>query len=194
MMDSRGFLTGEIKCLRCGNDLESPDSGYPSRHAGTFNGLCYPCTSEPAYQMYTEEIDGATCWNFPPSRPSWRRTRETYQGYSDCSTCDGRGSVMRTSGPFNTYRSYCETCFSRYHNHPIRHALDTKAKKESDKLMHQYNDLFVADGEREERREFFLAQWREANEDLKRRLSKERDERVQRRYSDELCKKKSLSD
>lgn len=118
-------------CSRCGKQLNG-DGGHPAElYAGTYTGLCYGCERGSAFCTHIELMDMAEHWEFPPHCPSWRRDREYYTGYSDCTDCDGRGSkwISRPDPQGGSYRTYCETCFSRYHNHPIRKRREKRRKR-----------------------------------------------------------------
>lgn len=120
-MDSHGFYHG-LTCKRCGKPLHGQDSGYPAEsYAGTYNGLCYPCTNAGPFVQSTE-MDGATIMSYPPHSPSWRRDRETFIAYPDCEECHGKGRFMvsRNYGMGGPYPRSCEPCGKRYDTHPLR--------------------------------------------------------------------------
>lgn len=109
MDSSTGMFPEGWTCVRCGRELNA-DGWHPAElYAGTFNGLCYPCTGEKAYVVEVEE-DGCQVWSYPPHCPSWRRDRETYRGYSECEVCCGTG----LQGDHGWHgRRYCVPCFKR---------------------------------------------------------------------------------
>lgn len=113
---------GGVPCNQCKKPL-NPNGHRPAElYAGTFTGICYSCQNKPAICIKVELLDKAGHWEFPPYRPSYRRDRESYVGYGDCNDCDGRGSkvVSRPDSQGGSYRTYCNTCFSRYHDQPMR--------------------------------------------------------------------------
>lgn len=118
-----GMLPDGITCKRCRKKLNA-DGGHPAeRYAGTYNGLCYACTSAGAYTESTLP-DGCTIRNVPPHCPSWRRTREVYHAYPDCPDCKGEGyrMVSRSYPQGGPYPAYCEPCTTRFSAHPVRAA------------------------------------------------------------------------
>lgn len=118
-------------CGRCESEL-NPNGFRPAElYAGTYTGLCYKCQNSPAFCTHVELIDRAEHWEFPPHCPSWRRDRESYVGYSDCNDCDGRGSKMvsRSFPSGGPYRTYCDICFSKYDNHPLRKRLTQRRQR-----------------------------------------------------------------
>jgi len=109
----------KLKCDRCGVELSGRDGDRPAEsYLGTYTGLCYTCQNAGPYVVETF-FDGAKRLSYPPSCPSWRRDRELYTAYGDCPTCKGSGTQWWTSYP-SGYRSYCEACFKRFINHPVR--------------------------------------------------------------------------
>lgn len=128
---------GSIPCNRCGEPL-NPHGHRPAElYAGTYTGLCYRCQNSSAFCTHVELLDMAEHWEFPPHCPSWRRDRESYVGYSDCNDCDGRGSkwVSRSDPQGGSYRTYCDACFSRYYNHPVRKRISQRRKRISNAWM-----------------------------------------------------------
>jgi hypothetical protein len=115
-LDRDGMLPGAWQCQRCGKQLNA-DGNHPAElYAGTFNGLCYPCTNGSKYVEGTRLVDGGTVWNYPPHLPSWRRSRETYVFFWDCEQCHGEG--VRPSWD-NTAR--CPTCSKRAYTYGPGH-------------------------------------------------------------------------
>jgi hypothetical protein len=123
IMDRNGMLPADISCVRCARPLNA-DGGHPAElYAGTYNGLCYPCTSAPAFVARTATLDGAREVSWPPHCPSWRRDREKHIAYEGCPICDGLGITLST----RTYGSsghWCEPCMIRYSAHPVRKSAD----------------------------------------------------------------------
>jgi len=121
-MDKRGMFPATWTCLRCRKPLNA-DGGHPAElYAGTYNGLCYPCTSAPAFVKRVMALDNAQWCSHPPLCPSYRRDRPDYVGYADCEACKGTG-VAKTSYSAWTHSShyeYCSACSDRYHRHPLR--------------------------------------------------------------------------
>jgi hypothetical protein len=114
-----GEFPADWGCIRCGVKLNA-DGGHPAEiYAGTYNGLCYPCTSAGPFIVCISELDGAQDVSWPPHCPSWRRSRETFFGYPDCETCKGAGAT-RGYGHHTPVWKRCESCSSRYHGHPLR--------------------------------------------------------------------------
>lgn len=114
------FYTGAC-CLRCGKLLNA-DGGHPAEiYAGTFNGLCYGCTSAGHYVARIAVLDGARIVSWPPSCPSWRRDREEHLAYPGCATCKGtRVQGLGRSVGGGLYHDYCRECLGRYMSHPVR--------------------------------------------------------------------------
>lgn len=118
-MSWNGFLPKGVKCKKCGAVLEGEGEGRPAEsYLGTYTGLCYPCTDQPAYATGEVYKSGAVEYSHRPSCPSHRRDRETYFQFEGCD-CD-HGSVWKHSaGPFGgSYRSECEKCSKRHYEHP----------------------------------------------------------------------------
>lgn len=120
-MDSRGMLPAQ-PCKQCGKPL-NVDGYHPAElYAGTFTGLCYRCERSGERLIHTAKLDGAQTWEFPPHCPSWRRDRERFIGYADCTTCKGKGRLWigRSDAQGGSYSAQCEPCSKRYWNHPTR--------------------------------------------------------------------------
>lgn len=115
--DDRGFYPVH-PCERCGEPLKGQGTGYPAElYAGTYTGLCYPCTREPAKVIATKKLDGAQVWDYPPAQASYRRNRERFIGYPGCQRCNGTGILpWGASGPYER----CPSCESRYDAHELR--------------------------------------------------------------------------
>lgn len=114
-----GMFPEDWTCLRCGKVLNA-DGGHPAElYAGTFTGLCYPCTSAGPFVVSIAELDGAQKVSWPPHCPAWRRDRETFYGYPDCETCKGFGVAGARRG-YQAPRLRCEACSNRYWHHPRR--------------------------------------------------------------------------
>lgn len=116
-----GFIPDwvEIKCKRCGKDLENKDSGYPSRALGIFNHLCYPCTREAPF-LEKRFMDGAQLWSHPPD---YDRRRRYFWCYTNCKNtkCQhGSVYVSRELGFGGPYQTQCEDCINKYNSHPAR--------------------------------------------------------------------------
>lgn len=108
-------------CTKCGGEL-NPDGARPAEvYAGTYTGLCYNCERAGAYVVRVHE-DGAREISYPPSSPSWRRSREEYIGYLDCEECGGSGFRWehRAHPQGGSYRGYCSECLKRWVMHPKR--------------------------------------------------------------------------
>lgn len=119
--ESPYYYTG-ARCARC-RKLLNADGDHPAEiYAGTFNGLCYGCTSSGPYIVRVSLLDGARVLSYPPHCPSWRRDREEYTGYADCETCQGSGvqGWAPAAGGMDRYRHYCKPCIQRYSSHPVR--------------------------------------------------------------------------
>jgi len=118
-MDERGMLPADWTCLRCGRQLNA-DGNHPAElYAGTFTGLCYPCTSTGPYVEAVAELDGCRKISYPPNCPSHRRDRQVHHAYPDCPNCHGRG-VTTAYAWCNRAHQYCETCVRRFDAHPLR--------------------------------------------------------------------------
>ncbi len=118
-------ITGEFPadwcCISCGKQLNA-DGGHPAEiYAGTYNGLCYPCTSKPFYVESTDPLDGALKLSYPPHCPSWRRDREHFTAYADCDSCHATGIGPNGRNMVGDwYRTQCKPCSDRKWNHPLR--------------------------------------------------------------------------
>jgi hypothetical protein len=111
MADWDGFLPGAT-CRRCGVRLQGQGEGRPAEsYAGTYNGLCYPCTGRPA-DVIGHYSDGAVLVEHPPSCPSWRRNRETFYAFPGCEACKGLGAKWNY-GNGGGYLSQCKVCQQR---------------------------------------------------------------------------------
>lgn len=105
-------------CLRCGKPLDGENGRNPAEsYAGTFTGLCYPCSGVPAYVEVIYIFDGAQRVSWPPHLPSWRRSREDFTGYPDCENCEGMGATRGYSpGTWGGQMwNYCKPCSERFH-------------------------------------------------------------------------------
>lgn len=123
-MDDRGMLPAAGVCPRCGKPLDA-DGGHPAeRYAGTYNGLCYPCTANGLYVVEAAGLDRCRRMSCPPSCPSWRRDRETELAYPGCEQCPGAGGYTWAQSGRGRTRTSCEACRSRYYAHPLRQAAD----------------------------------------------------------------------
>lgn len=113
MDEKTGMFPADWRCSNCGKQLNA-DGNHPAElYAGTFNGLCYACTSGPAFVVKGSELpDGARLVSHPPACPSWRRDRTTHWAYPDCVECKGLGAKRRYtwSGDF---MEYCRPCMER---------------------------------------------------------------------------------
>lgn len=117
-------------CVKCGKELKGNNSTHPAElYAGTYNGLCYSCTHNIRYVEKTYR-DGATLWNYPPQRPSWRRDREKYVGYSQCPHCQGAGRYKN-----GELYEFCRPCQVKFDNEPVR-----KAKHEH--FQRRYDSIY----------------------------------------------------
>lgn len=115
IMDSRGMLPDDIFCTRCAKPLNA-DGNHPAElYAGTYNGLCYGCTSEAPYVAATAPLDGCQRVSWQPKEPSHRRDRTDHYGYPDCENCHGLGAA---GSPY--YARTCDACLERYSAHPAR--------------------------------------------------------------------------
>lgn len=100
-------------CKRCGRELDDGTRGRPAElYAGTYTGLCYPCTNEGPYVSEIRE-DGCQVWSYPPHCPSWRRDRETFYGYPDCDKCKGSGVEGTHYVNWSHIRDHCRDCMDR---------------------------------------------------------------------------------
>ncbi|MDE1821165.1 MAG: hypothetical protein KGJ23_07980 [Euryarchaeota archaeon] len=119
VMDRDGFLP-PMSCRNCGKPLEGDGSGHPAElYAGTWNGLCYPCTGAPAFKSTVEDLSGVEVWSHPPHCPAWRRDRETFLYVPGCGKCDhGRIMVSRSMMLGGSYPVQCGDCSRAHHGHP----------------------------------------------------------------------------
>lgn len=145
-MTWNGFLP-EHNCKRCGKPLHGQGTGYPAElYAGTYTGLCYPCTNSGAYVEKTYPLDGAILLNYPPHCPSWRRDRETYIAYHDCPDCKGKGMwiVSRHPGQGGSYPRYCLKCHNRFYSHPVRKRKDAYHQNRFNQIQQATTNLLTA--------------------------------------------------
>jgi len=139
-MDRDGMLgaPGEIKCRGCGKGLDA-DGGHPAeRYAGTFTGLCYGCEGGPAFDTGKREASGAEVWSHPPHAPSWRRDRQTYVWFHDCSNprCQhGRTWISRSDPQGGSYTVNCPACWKRHFEHPATIEEAARLKRCADAVM-----------------------------------------------------------
>lgn len=109
-MDGKGFSPCQ-NCKKCGNALNK-NGDYPAElYAGTFTGLCYTCERAAPY-LLERMSDGMLLWSFPPHCPSWRRDREFFYGWEDCSACKGKGRILvkRSMRQGGSYSRQCRKC------------------------------------------------------------------------------------
>jgi hypothetical protein len=127
-----GFLPPS-PCRKCGKMLQGKGSGYPAEtYAGCATGLCYTCTGAGAYEENYSLVSGAIVWNFPPSCPSHRRSRETYFSFGDCKKCF-KGTVNKSNGIWGSYPAQCPTCSGRHRSHPIVKSIHLRSSAENAK-------------------------------------------------------------
>ena len=120
-MTWNGFLPPS-NCQACGTPLQGEDSDRPAElYAGTYTGLCYPCTGKTAFRIETRQrVSGAWYWSHPPHCPSWRRDRETFYGFPGCKRCGGKGCtwISRPNPQGGPYTVQCVACEARDEEHP----------------------------------------------------------------------------
>lgn len=113
-----GHFPADWCCVGCGKQLNA-DGNHPAEtYAGTYNGLCYPCTSKGPFIVGQRVIDSGVVWSYPPHCPSWRRDRESKVFYWDCPTCGGYGKRDHHVG-YGTVR--CDTCSHRAYSTGPQH-------------------------------------------------------------------------
>lgn len=122
LMNARGFYPSH-PCKFCGVILNENE---PITYAGIYNGLCDKCTRSEPYLVGTHDLDSCQVWSHPPCNPSYRRHRQEYFFYSDCTKCNK--GVIRKHERWNSYNSYCEECLPRYYNHTVRKKLENIRK------------------------------------------------------------------
>ena len=113
-----GMLPAHL-CKCCGAELgKNPAEVY----LGTYTGLCYACQNGAAYPERTYS-SGAVTWSFPPHCPAWRRDREHFIGFADCTDprCGGQGRIMisRRDSQGGSYPINCDACSTRHYSHPL---------------------------------------------------------------------------
>lgn len=117
---ANGHYESGLTCRQCGKALDGPNGNNPAEtYAGTYNGLCYPCTSAQGYITHVDVLDDALHWSYPPHLPSWRRDREHQIGYADCRMCGG-GGFSWAHGQHVRHRVACRPCMVRHSQHPGR--------------------------------------------------------------------------
>lgn len=117
MMDSNGFIVGDIFCTRCGKKLGTVNPA--ENYAGTYTGLCYTCEGSPPRVEARYPLDNSALVSHPPSLPSWRREREKFYWFEDCQSCR-MGSVNGSSNNGYTIKLQCTNCGPRYWNNTTR--------------------------------------------------------------------------
>ena len=114
--DKDGFYPAH-PCRHCGAMLRGLGSGYPAEtYAGTYNGLCYTCTSAGPFEAEGHEPSGGVLLSYPPSCPSHRRDRRLFWSYPDCPVCSGTGvvSARGDASPFSSpIPAQCDACIRR---------------------------------------------------------------------------------
>lgn len=142
--DDRGFYP-QHDCKRCGKPLHGADSGYPAElYAGTYTGLCYPCTAEKPYLVHVSLLDGAMTYNHPPSNSAYRRNRENYVYYDGCSCNLG---AVRKSGRYGDYYTLqCEDCSRIYYTEPWRVWYNNIVRKMWRAAENTYNNRMIKAG------------------------------------------------
>ena len=121
LMDRHGMLPDDFACVSCARPLGTNPAEL---YAGTYNGLCYPCTSAGPYVTRSAVLDGAREVSWPPHSPSWRRDREKHIAYEGCEVCSGLGIVPGTRSWGCSGGMSCDPCWQRYSGHPVRQAAD----------------------------------------------------------------------
>jgi RecJ-like exonuclease len=126
-MNRDGFYPPH-NCKKCGTLLGKVPAEL---YAGTYTGICYPCTGNGVILLSTSKIDGVKHYEFPPHCPSWRRDREVFYGYTGCAKCNGQGRiwVSRSSSGGGGYTMQCPECSDRYHGNPIRIQNENRNKR-----------------------------------------------------------------
>lgn len=119
-MTWNGFLEN-CRCKNCNKPLSGQDGPRPAEsYAGTYTGLCYDCEGAKDFVLTHYQLDSCKLISTPPSCPSWRRERETYYAYDDCSNCKGKGYTWK-SGTYGGFsRHYCEPCINRFSEQETR--------------------------------------------------------------------------
>jgi hypothetical protein len=98
----------------CGKMLDDENGRNPAEtYAGTYTGLCYRCSMGPPVVMAVFTFDGAQKVSWPPSCPSWRRSRETFYGYPECENCKGMGAT-RGWNNHSPIWNHCKDCLKRF--------------------------------------------------------------------------------
>ena len=115
------MLPDDFACVSCARPLGTNPAEL---YAGTYNGLCYPCTSAGPYVTRSAVLDGAREVSWPPHSPSWRRDREKHIAYEGCEVCSGLGIVPGTRSWGCSGGMSCDPCWQRYSGHPVRQAAD----------------------------------------------------------------------
>jgi len=102
-------------CKGCGKPLNA-DGGHPAElYAGTYTALCYGCERKAPF-VVREFLDGGATVSHPPSCPSWRRDREEFYWYPDCTVCRmGAVWVSRSLSEGGGYNTHCDTCSKRHY-------------------------------------------------------------------------------
>lgn len=132
-------------CERCGKPLNQ-DGAHPAElYAGTFTGLCYVCERAGGYALETYR-DGAKRISYPPHCPSWRRDREEYTAYEDCTECNGTGrhAISRDYSKGGSYPVQCKACSERYYSDKLRDRASNALSRLREKAQEHYENLLKA--------------------------------------------------
>lgn len=122
-----GFIRipGGLTCGICGNvlgSIDDPRSNPAESYAGTYTGLCYGCERSATWACYRCD-DGLIYYSHPPHSPSWRRDREFYVAYEDCTACrSGAVRGSRSDAMGGSYNTQCKECQGKCDSHPERAA------------------------------------------------------------------------
>lgn len=162
-MNKEGFLPPH-SCKNCGKPLGTVPAEL---YQGTYTGLCYKCQDAPAIVLKTCP-DGALHVSHPPHCPSWRRDRELFYAYADCTDCKGLGRLMvsRSCALGGPYPKNCPKCYDRYRRlrGPIENDCVDKTVAITKRFDGIWNKLPEAERTAEKRQEL-IAHWtQERNE------------------------------
>lgn len=135
-----GMLLKGTICKGCGKELNADGTHPAELYAGTYNGLCYPCTGSKPYVVDKVE-GGCKSTSHPPHCPSWRRDRETYIWNPECDNtkCEmGKIRVSRSHASGGPYTIQCDKCYKVWNDSPEKVVERDREKKELDELLESF--------------------------------------------------------
>lgn len=119
--DPHTGMYSQHQCQGCGKPLDV-DGEHPAElYTGTYTGLCYKCQSSQVYEVDQSPMGVVRRMSHPPHCPSWRRDREEFWWWPECTNPDcehGRTWIYRGDGSGGSYTVQCRTCLEVYRAEP----------------------------------------------------------------------------